>query len=164
MGAVRTTADRLTMAQLRAIQSQRRRLHLDDETYYRALSGYPCASEAPDNASDWPAPGQPCGSCRHLTRHQARRLITRWTIAGAPVGGPYAGHKPPPDAPHTLPTPAQRALIERIRAEVTWRTPDGYTRWLASRTSPLRGRQIRSYQDAEAIIEALKHMRRLTDA
>jgi len=165
MEAVRQTRDRLSKAQLGAIQSQRRRLGLDDETYYRAVGQYRCCTQAPADAAAWPAPGAPCTSGTHLSRAQARSLITRWTIAGAPVGGPYSGSKVAAQAQTAtgvtaMPTPAQRALIERLVAEVPWRTPDGYRLWLASRASPVRGGRIRTFADAEAAIEGLKGLRR----
>lgn len=164
MTAVRPTTDRLSPAQRRAIQSQRGRLGLDEETYRRALAAFHCATLPPREGQDWPAAGAPCTSSVHLTRDQARRLITRWTIAGAPVGGVYSGSRPAAQEAAAqgaiaLPTPAQRALIERLRAEITWRTPGGYARWIASPRSPVKGGKIATYRDAEAVIDGLKHLR-----
>jgi hypothetical protein len=163
--AVRESKDRLTPAQQRAILYQRGALGLDEDTYRTALRSYRCCTAAPQDAATWPVSGTPCTSSKHLSRGQARNLITRWSIAGAPVGGPYSGSKVAAKAQAaagvtTLPTPAQRALIERLVAEIPWRTPDGYLLWLASRASPVRGGTVRTYADAEAVIEGLKGMRR----
>jgi hypothetical protein len=164
--AARETADRASAAQVRALHAQSRALGLDEATYRRALAGYPCRTAAPDGwdathpDQPWPPEGAGCTHSVQLTRAQARKLITRWSIAGAPVGRPYSGARPAPEkAVATLPTPGQRALIERLRAEVAWRTEDGYAAWLAGRSSPVRAGQIRSYRDAEAVIEALRKMR-----
>lgn len=169
MDAVRITKDRLSPAQLRALQAQRRSLGLDEETYRRALKQYRCYTAAPDGALGWPTQGAPCTSSRHLSRAQARSLITRWGIAGAPVGKPYTGSRVEAREEQAagvtpLSTPAQRALIGRLVAEVQWRTEDGFHRWMASRSSPLRGRAMRSFFDAEAVIDALKNLRDHTHA
>jgi hypothetical protein len=165
MGAVRQTRDRLSPAQLRAIQSQRRRLGLDDDTYRRALGQYRCCTEPPETGKPWPAAGAPCASSTHLSRAQARSLITRWTIAGAPVGGPYSGHRPDPTDQearglHVLPTPAQRALIGRLIPEIAWREADGYRLWLGSSLRLNPATAPRTYREAEAIIEGLKGLQR----
>jgi hypothetical protein len=165
MNAVRKTRDHLSAKQLRAIQVQRRTLGLDEDTYRATLHQYRCDTEPPMPDVVWPALGAPCTSARHLTRTQASALITRWVIAGAPVSdAPYSGSRPTAQervAPGAvqLPTPAQRALIARLVAEVPWRTTDGYSRWLAGSRSPTRGRAIRTYLDAEGVIDGLKNMR-----
>lgn len=165
MDAVRQTRDRLTKAQLGAIQSQRRRLGLDDETYYRAMGLYRCCTQAPADAASWPAQGAPCASAKHLSRAQARSLITRWTIAGAPVGGPYSGSRPAAmakeaDGAHVLPTPAQQALIRRMVPEVAWRKANGYRLWLSARMHLDPAKAPRTYSEAEAIIDGLKGLMR----
>jgi hypothetical protein len=140
------SAPPLTPKQLRALHIQRRALGLDEETYRATLAQYGVASS------------------KQLSREQARELITRWSIAGAPIGGPYAGHRPAPgEAAIALATPAQRALIARLIPEVPWRSALGYTNWIGSRTSPTKGRPVRTYREAEAVIEALKRMSRRSD-
>jgi hypothetical protein len=169
MGAVRITRDRLSPAQLRALQAQRRRLGLDEETYRRAIAQYRCCTRHPMPDVLWAEAGAPCTSSRHLSRAQAQSLITRWSIAGAPIGKPYTVTKADATSQAAagitpLASPAQLALIGRLIPEVPWRSEDGYRLWMASKTSPLHGRPIHSFQDAEAIIEALKHMRDRTHA
>jgi hypothetical protein len=165
MEAVRQTRDRLSKAQLGAIHVQRHRLGLDEETYRRALNQYRCCTQAPADAVPWPAPGAPCTSSKHLSRAQARSLITRWTIAGAPVGGPYSGSRPVAKAKeaenvHVLPTPAQRALIGRMVPEVAWRKADGYRLWLSARLHLDPAKAPRTFAEAEAIIDGLKGLMR----
>jgi len=159
------TSDRLTAKQVSALHVQRSRLALDDDTYRRALTQYRCQTTAPQEGQDWPAAGAPCTSSLHLSRRQARTLITRWSIAGAPVGGPYTGSRriaqdQAAAGLHPLPTPAQRALIGRLIPEVAWRTPDGYRGWLAARLGLDPAAGPRSYAQAEAIIEGLKGLLR----
>lgn len=139
------SAPPLTAKQLRALHIQRRALGLDEETYRATLAQYGVASS------------------KELSREQARELITRWSLAGAPIGGPYSGHRPNASDPTTLATPAQRALIARLIPEVPWRSALGYTNWIGSRTSPTKGRPVRTYGEAEAVIEALKRMSRRAD-
>lgn len=162
--AARQTNDRLTDKQHRALKSQCRRLGIDDDTYRSVIAGYPCVTEPPQEGLPWPAHGTPCVSSRHLSRAQGRRLITRWTIAGAPVGGPYSGSRVTAKEQEAagitpLPTPAQRALIARLVDEITWRTADGYRGWLAARLHLDPTLAPRTYREAEAIIEGLRAMR-----
>jgi len=154
----------LSPKQLRAIQAQRRTLGLDDETYRASIGRFRCATVAPPDVADWPARGARCTSARHLSRAQARQIITDWSLAGAPVGSPYSGSRTAAVAAAvvgvtTLPTPAQVALIGRLVAEVPWRETDGYARWMASTRGPTRGQPMRTYQHAEAVIEGLRALR-----
>jgi hypothetical protein len=163
--AVRESKDRLTPAQQRAILYQRGALGLDEDTYRTALRSYRCCTTAAPGAQTWPVAGAPCTSSKHLSRGQARNLITRWSIAGAPVGGPYSGSKVAAQAQTAagvtaLATPAQQALIQRLVAEIPWRSPGGYQLWLTSRSSPVPRGRIRTYADAEKVIEGLKGMRK----
>jgi hypothetical protein len=148
----------LSQRQLRAIHAQRRTLADHDmlsEPGYRALlAEYPREQRGGD--------GTPCTSSTHLSRRQARAVITRLGIMGAPVPTPYSGTRAAADATTAaggtaLPTPAQRALIDRLRAEITWRV--SYDAWLASRYSPTRGQPVTTYQRAEAVIDALHALR-----
>lgn len=142
-----------TPAQQRALHAQRRALGMDDATWRALLAQYP--RETGDGAG-------PCTSSAQLSRRQARAVISRLEIAGAPVGRPYAGRKPGPAStaqPTAIATPAQRALIQRLIDEVQWRQEDGYARWLAGRHSPTRGQHVRTYHQAEAVIDALRRMR-----
>lgn len=138
-----------TPKQSRAIQACRRWLDLDLDEYQTLLAQYrvlTCVD--PDRA------GQPVDSSKRLSRSQARDLLTRFALRGAPIGGPYSGHRPAPGAEiTTLATPAQRALIERLKDEVPWRLVDGYQRWLRAK---LHLSAVRTYRDAEAVIEGLK--------
>jgi len=153
------TQPAITRRQHRCLMAQRTTLQragrMDDARWRALMAEYPreCRSDKPGA----PDQGAPCTSHMHLSRRQARELITRLGVAGAPTGsGPYTGplHR---DGATTLATPAQRALIERLRAEIPWRS--SFSAWLASRTSPTKGRPIRTASDAEAVIEALKNMR-----
>lgn len=139
----------LTDKQLRAIRAGITWLAMPDETYRAMLAQY-----------RRPGGGGPCTSTKHLTRAQARNLLTRLQLEGFPLHRPYAGHRPQhdgePDAPITLATPAQRALIERLRAEIAWRVADGYDRWRQAR---LRIREVQTYHHAEAVIEGLKKLK-----
>jgi hypothetical protein len=139
----------LTDKQLRAIRAAVTWLDMTDETYRAMLAQY-----------RRPGGEGPCTSTKHLTRAQARNLLTRFQLQGFPLNRPYSGHRPrhdrEQDAPTTLPTPAQRALIERLRAEIAWRTPDGYDRWRQAR---LRIDHLRTYRHADAVIEGLKKLK-----
>lgn len=151
--------------QVRAIHAQRRTLGLDDATYRLAIAGYACYAQPPLDTPDWPAYGTPCRSSTHLTRSQARALITRWSIAGARVGGPYSGSRRAAQEQTAagvpaLPTPAQRAIIARLIPEIAWRRADGYHAWLATRLRQDPHTAPRTYQDAEAIIDGLKALLR----
>ena len=161
--AVRDTTDRLSEAQFRALRVQRVRLDLDDATARRAFASYKCKTKPPRDGMAWPEIGKPCASSRHLSRDQARHLITRWSLAGAAIGAPYSGSRTEAieaekQGATPLATPAQRALIERLIPEVTWRTDAGYDGWVTSRFSPAPN-GVRTYRDAEAVIEALHAMR-----
>lgn len=162
--AARPTTAPLSPKQRRALMSQRRRLKLDDATYYAAIASYPCITPAPEGATDWPDRGTPCRSSSHLSRSQCRHLITRWTIAGATVGGPYSGSRidmrqRQANGIESLPTPAQRALIDLLKAEIQWRYADGYQRWLHTRMGQPQPNAPTTYSGAEAIIEGLRAMR-----
>ncbi|MBV5274420.1 MAG: hypothetical protein JZU52_12525 [Lamprocystis purpurea] len=163
------TAAPATRKQIAALHTQRTRLGLDEATYRRALANYRCTLTAPTGprpvGEDWPALGAPCTSSLHLSRRQARSLITRWTLAGAPVGGPYSGSRVDAQTQaaagaHPLPTPAQRAFIARLVDEINWRTADGYHGWLQTNLHQDPATAPRSYAAAAAIIEGLKGLQR----
>lgn len=163
------TAAPATRKQIAALHTQRTRLGLDEATYRRALANYRCTiTPLPipgPVGQNWPALGAPCTSSLHLSRRQARSLITRWTLAGAPVGGPYSGSRhaaqtQAEDGVPPLPTPAQRAFIARLVDEINWRTADGYHGWLQTNLHQDPATAPRSYAAAEAIIEGLKGLTR----
>jgi len=157
----------LTDRQRRAIHAQRRALTAADiltEAGYRALLAehHQEIDHGIQRPAGMPAYGHPCTSSTHLSRRQARVVITRLGLMGAPVPTPYSGTRAAADATTAaggtaLPTPAQRALIDRLRAEITWRI--SYDAWLASRYSPTRGQPVTTYQRAAAVIDALHALR-----
>lgn len=162
-------SDRLTDAQYRALASQRARLTkigiMDDTIYAATLGTYPCSTRPPDPAAPWPALGQPCTSRRHLSRRQARSLITAWTLAGAPIGGPYSNSRGHVQAMAeagipTLPTGGQHDLIAHLVSEIAWRSPDGYRGWLAARLRLDPAQAPKTFSEAESIIEGLKALQR----
>jgi hypothetical protein len=162
------TEPALTARQLRAIQAQRRSLadrDLLSEDGYRAI-----LAEHPQETDDgidlatrgWPQYGRACTSASHLSRRQARQVITQLEILGAPIGRPYSGSRTA--AAHAeatgntpLATAAQLALISRLADEIQWRR--NYAAWLHGRTSPTKGQPIRTFREAESVIEALHRMR-----
>ena len=129
----------ITPRQIRAIHAAAHHLGIEDPEYRRLLAQWNVTSS------------------KALTRRQARALLTQLQLRGAPVGRPYSGHNEDRLRIRTLATPAQRALIDRLRAEITWRAPDGYARWLRSRMGLER---VRTFQDAEKVIEGLKGLAR----
>ena len=54
-------------------------------------------------------------------------------------------------------SPEQRALIEALAAEIAWREPDGYRRWLRRNMSLER---VASAEQAARVIQGLLAMRR----
>ena len=171
--AARQTTAPLTDRQRVALFAQARSLFGGEaqDTIRQVVAEYPCWTTPPTDATQpqrdaWPVLGHPCTSARHLTRAQARELITRWGLDGAPVGRPYTGRRPTTagDRLVTLPTPAQRALIKRLRGEITWQHADGFERWIGGRFSPVKGGELRTFADAERVIEALRRMRNKQEA
>lgn len=148
----------LTPKQLRAIRAGVTALGWDDAEYRSELARYRVRTGGPRL-------GQPIESTKELSRAQARRVLSGMAVLGFSVGGAYGGHRPQSGSgATTLATPAQLALIERLRAEIRWWSPLGYQSWIGSSTSPTKGRPVRTYQQAEAVIEGLKSLRRHADA
>lgn len=143
----------LTARQIKAIRAGVTYLRWDDAEYRAQLARYRVKTGGDRQ-------GQPVASTKELSRAQARQVLAGMQVLGYPVGGPYSGRAPAQGhAVTTMPTPAQRALIERLRDEIPWRTQRGYDAWIASTASPTRGRPIRTYAHAEAVIEGLKALR-----
>lgn len=159
-----TSDNRITPKQRRTLQMQRAQLGIDDDTYRATIAQYPCVTAPPDDSDTWPALNTPCHSSKQLSRAQASLIITRWVIAGAPVGGPYSGSRTKAQRnTHmdvvTLPSPAQRAKIARLIPEIPWRKADGYSRWLSTRMNLDPIHAPRTFYEAEAIIAGLRQMR-----
>ncbi len=143
---------KLTPKQLKAIHACRRSLDLSDQEYRMVLREHRIKQVVDPQRA-----GQAVTSSKDLSRIQARSILTRWQLRGAPVGGPYSGHRPAAGDPTTLATPAQRAQIERLKEEIQWRFDDGYERWLKTK---LHITAVRIYNEAEAVIEGLKGMKK----
>lgn len=153
MPTSRTPAPPVTTPQVKALRASQRSLGIDDETYRKTLGQYRVCTGGERQ-------GKPCRSTLELSRHQARQLLTRLQVAGAPLGRPYGGHAPTRQEADagvvTLATPAQMALLGRLRDEIAWRLEDGYDRWRRAR---LRIDEVRTYRDAECVIEGLKKLK-----
>jgi len=157
----------LSDRQRRAIHAQRRALQDADiltEAAYRAILAehHQEIDHGIQRPAGMPAYGHPCTSSTHLSRRQARVVISALELMGAPVGRPYSTTKPRADTAAALgatplASPAQTAIIERLRAEIVWRV--SYQAWLASRYSPTKGQPVRTYAQAEAVIDALHALR-----
>lgn len=142
---------RLTAAQQRAIHASKRALDIDDPTYRTILAEFsvqPCVDSA--------RAGEPVTSSSDLSRNQARHLLTRWNLHGVKIGGPYSAQKAPPGVVQ-LASPAQRAYINRLKEEITWRCEDGYTRWLKAKMGM---EKVRTFAEAAKVIEGLKGLHR----
>jgi predicted nucleic-acid-binding Zn-ribbon protein len=155
----------LTEKQRRTIRAGINYLGFDDAVYRGMLAQYP--RETTPRHGDAVQIGQACSSSSHLSRRQGRLLIADLQLAGFPLAKPYSGSRKRVQATEaagatSLPTPAQTAIIRRLREDIDWRHDDGYERWLSGRYSPIRSSsgQIQTYGEAEAVIEALKHMRK----
>jgi len=142
----------LTAKQIKAIKAGFRFLDLEDSDRSAYLRSYPILA-----CVDKQSAGSPATSTKHLSRSQARNLITLLQQRGFPIGRPYSGS--PVDRgnmAHTLPTPAQTAIIKRLREEITWKYEDGFDRWLHAR---MRMQRIKSAADADRVIEGLKGLK-----
>lgn len=142
----------ITPRQLRAIHAGYRHLDMDDAerlVYLQSYQVLPCV--------DKECAGTPATSTKQLSRRQARNLITRLQQRGFPIGRPYSGS--PIDRgsmAHVLPTPAQRAVIHRLREEISWKYEDGFDRWLKAK---MHVNLVKSASDAERVIEGLKGLK-----
>jgi len=143
----------ITRKQLKALHAGFRFLSINRVEKLGYLGSYlilPCV--------DRELAGRPAESTKHLSRRQARQLITRLQQRGFPIGRPYSGS--PVDRSHmdaTIATPAQSAQVKRLREEIAWRTEHGFEAWLMTRLSMER---IRTFADAERVIEGLKGLKR----
>lgn len=157
MAEISATAP-ITPAQVRAIHVATSRQGIDDATY-RAMLRVRYG----------------VGTCKDLTRRQASDLLAHLgrPLPRPPGSGPapsprrraaeaaQAALPTPPRAAGgrviALPTPLQRVLIEELAAEVAWREPDGYRRWLRHTMGMER---VATRAAASRVIEGLKALKR----
>ncbi len=135
----------ITPAQVRAIHVAIRAAGIADEDYRARLRA-----------------GWGVGTCKDLTRRQASDLLVELGRPRPQPARPRARAARP--RPQPLPpgvvrmvTPAQRRLIEQLAAEVDWREPDGYRRWLARNQGLAHAATAAA---AARVIEGLKALRR----
>lgn len=134
-----TVSRPISPAQIRAIHVGKREAGMDNDTYRELLGSYGVASS------------------RELTMALASEVIER--LASATGYTQYrATPKPRPAKTSSgnlicLATPAQRAYIEKLKAQVAWREQDGFERFLKSR---MRIEQVGTKKEASRVIEGLK--------
>ena len=134
----------ITPAQVRAIHVALARQGIDDADYRARLR------------SGWGV-----DTCKRLTRRQASQLLIE---LGRPLPRPAGGRPPRAPRPPRLPagvvrlaTPRQRELIDVLRRQIAWRSPDGWRGWLQESFGL---RAVRTSTEAGRIIEGLRAMRR----
>ena len=135
----------ITRAQVRAIHVAIARQGIDDADYRAHLRA-----------------GWAVRTSKALTRRQASQLLHELQVPMPAT----ARKEPPPRRRSRRPadggalrmvSPEQRALIEALAAEIAWREPDGYRRWLRRNMSLER---VASAAQAARVIQGLLAMRR----
>lgn len=129
------TATPITPKQLQLIHIAKSKLGLDDETYRETLL-------AKFNVS----------SSKELTYYQAELFIGHLKKAGFKVKRKKTTIKMG-DKVIVMATPAQRALIDVLKANIVWQI--SYQVWLEKR---LKLKKVMTSQDAQKVIEGLKGM------
>ena len=136
----------ITRAQVRAIHVAIARHGIDDDDYRARLRA-----------------GWAVTTSKALTRRQASQLLHELQV---PMPAAVRKEHPPPRRRSRRPadggalrmvSPEQRALIEALAAEIAWREPDGYRRWLRRNMSLER---VASAEQAARVIQGLLAMRR----
>lgn len=169
MAATASRSLPITPQQIKLIQIGRRDLGLDEVTYREILRERFGVD-----------------SSKLLTMSQATELVNAFMSGGfKPTPKPFPPAKPKPPQAATTPsgaapkppvrraakppaittgekvvamvTPAQRAYIEDLRAEIPWRVENGYQRWLEHNMGLTR---VATRTEASRVIEGLKGMRK----
>ena len=135
----------ITRAQVRAIHVAIARQGIENEDYRARLRA-----------------GWGVTTSKALTRRQASQLLHELQVPMPAIT--RKEHPPRPRQRRRGPvgavrmiSPAQRALIEELAAEIDWLEPDGYRRWLRSNMGLER---VASAEQAARVIQGLLAMRR----
>ena len=137
----------ITASQVRSIKIAQRRLGIEEAEYRELLDTR-----------------YGVDSCTALTRRQASDLLSRLgrRLPRPPGTGRPRAPRPPrlPENATRLVSRTQATLIAELAAEIEWREPDGYIRWLEANMGLHR---IATSVQAGRVIEGLKAMRRRGD-
>lgn len=131
----------ITPAQIRAIHVALHRRGIEDDDYRQILRD-----------------GWNVDTCKRLTRRQASELLRRLGAPRKERRTPGRRRRPAlPDNVTPLATAAQRRLIDDLAAEIEWREPGGYARWLKGNMGLKR---VSTSEQAAHVIEGLKGLKR----
>jgi hypothetical protein len=97
-------------------------------------------------------------TCKELSYDDATELIKHFQTLGFKIVTKRYSHGARRKAPNIiqLVSPQQLALIEHLRADITWHVHDGYFRWLKKY---LKKDRITTEKEARNVIEGLKGMK-----
>jgi hypothetical protein len=130
---------RIDKKQIKLIHIAKAQLGLSDEEYRAILSD-----------RYW------VNTCTKLSYHEAHDLIEYFKSLGFKIRKSKKKKKTPPNVIQLV-SRQQLALIEHLKEDIYWRIPDGYNRWLKKF---LKKERIATSKEANAVIEALKAMRK----